>query len=62
MSFAPPRAEPRSALRQSALVLFAVVVLWTAFSTSLESQRSVARLASSSAVADTTAPASCAAR
>jgi hypothetical protein len=45
---APRNASPRTALRQGLLVTCAVAALFTAISTSLESQRTVARLAPSS--------------
>jgi hypothetical protein len=47
MTPSPAGESPRTALRQGVLVLCAVAALFTAVSTSLESQRTVARLATS---------------
>jgi hypothetical protein len=51
MTASPTDASPRTALRQGLLVTCAVAALFTAMSTSLESQRTVARLTPSSATA-----------
>jgi len=70
MSSSPAADAPRPALRQGVLVVCAVAALFTAISTSLESQRSVARMAASSPTAfaatatgtDASAAESCSAR
>lgn len=51
MTPSPAGESPRTALRQGVLVLCAVAALFTAVSTSLESQRTVARLATSGTAA-----------
>lgn len=58
MSTSPAGDVRRSALRQGVLVVCAVAALFTAVSTSLESQRTVARLTSPSTESSITAGAS----